>query len=627
MKKKIAVLGNAWSFDFINAIISGIQEITKDIPCDIYFFTCYKFHNPDQTNNTTGYNIFNLIHFEDFDGVILLSNLFEDADSLQKVVQKIKDTKTPAVSVIKQIEGLPYVTSNNYIGFYNLITHLIEEHNIKTVGYIGGIPHDVQNETRYKAFKDAMRKHNLPINKDIVFKEGDWSFKYGYERGIQIFSMDQIPDAIICSNDTEAYGVIRAAFQKNIKIPEQVKLIGCDNDSCADATFPSLSTVDTQIKEIGKCAAQMLLEKNKSLEPVVIDTKMIIRQSCGCNLAISETQKNYAIKQLLVQDEEERFLAQQRHTEDVFINDTNIYFFWEDCQNFFHKRHTFEGNDFSIMLMKDLTKSMLFQDESFSDSTELDLLQVFINIQNGKIVTPETIQKRQLLPKNMLDNKNNNLYVFLPLVFHNNLYGYYCGKNNIKLLYNKRGYMWTKNLANSIEKFREKNKYRLLSQKYLGLSTKDALSDVYNRTALDMFAKELYETNRHSNYYTVLYFIDINDMKAINDNHGHLHGDMAIKLVADELKSIIPEKWLLIRYGGDEFVIIGSSENKEYIDILENINKGLLERGNKMSLPYKVSVSIGLSLVRPDSVNPLCDEINKVDEIMYKHKKEYHEKK
>lgn len=623
MKKKIAVLGNGWAFDFINSVIEGLKEATKNTHTDIYYFTCYRFHNPDTSINVTGYKIYDLINISDFDGYVILANLFEDEEALEKIVSRIKKAHKPVVSLVRKIDGIPCIRGDNYTGFYKLISHLIEEHKAQKIAYIGGIENDVQSIERYTAFENALRDHNVGLTEALIYKTGDWSFRFGFEAGIELFKKKiGKPDAIVCSNDIEAYGVIRAAIECNIKIPEDIKIVGFDNDSLSERTFPSLSTVETKCKDMGIKAMEILSDFENKQEDISIPSEPVIRQSCSCHKTITSVQKNHSLRSLLVQDEEERFTAHLRHTEDVFINDDNVHIFWDACQKFFLKRHFFEGENFSILLNKDLFTSTVYQVDKLEDIQISEELTPLVNLQNGNIVKPENIKTSHLLPDNFL-SKENNVYIFLPIVFHNSFFGYYCTKNNMKLLFNKRGYSWAKNIANSIAKFLEKTKYRLLSQKYLGLSTKDALSDVYNRTALDLFAKEMYETNRHSDECTAIYFIDVNDMKAINDIHGHLHGDMAIKIVADELKNIVPERWLIIRYGGDEFVIIGTC-NKDYVDILEDFNKKLEVSCNRMSLPYRVSVSIGLGIVPPDSVLSLSDEISKVDTIMYEHKKEYH---
>lgn len=624
MKKKIAVLGSGWAFNYILQILEGIKEATQKTDTDIYFFTCYRFHNPDRTNNAAGYRLFDIIDFKDFDGAILLANLFEDEETLQRIAAKIRLAGIPAVTITRHLEGFHFLHIDNYIGFYNLINHLVTKHKIKNLAYLGGISNDRQSEQRYKAFKTIVKENKLSINKNWIYENGDWSFKFGYDKGKEIFSNKRkLPEAIICSNDPEAFGVIRAADEVGIRIPQDIKIIGFDDDVFSSQVYPSLSTVSTKPKQMGFEAAKLILNNEKELQDIEISSEPVYRQSCGCNLITTDDQRTYPIRSMQIQDEDERFTAHIRHTEDVFINDDSVHMFWDTCESFFENRHYFEGDNFAILLNSNFTQSLTSSSTEDVEIKRGDELKVFVSLKNGKSVKCNNITTNELMPNHLLSSKSN-IFVFFPLVYHNNFYGYYVGKNTFKLIENKRGYPWTKNFANSIEKFREKTKYRLLSQKYLDLSTKDALSGVFNRAALELFGYEMYETNRHSNIGTIIYFIDINDMKIINDKHGHLHGDLAVKIVAEEIKNNISDKWIPIRYGGDEFVVIGPVENKKSCDCLKNINEKLSDRVKEMSLPYTLSVSFGYNLIFPDSVHTLEQEINIADQAMYEAKQKYH---
>lgn len=624
MKRRIAVLGNGWAFEFSNSVLDGIKEATAEIDTDIFYFTCYRFHNPDKSINTTGYRCYDEIDFTQFDGIILLSNLFEDEDSLTRVTEKIKQQKIPAVSLVRRIEGLSFVHVDNFTGYYELINHLIEHHGIKKLGFVGGIKNDVQSEERYIAFTKALTEHNIPVDEKFVVKNTDWSFKAGFEEGKKLLAdPDDRPEAIVCSNDGVAFGVIRAAYNYSLVIPDDLKIIGFDNLKMAGRALPSLSTVNTNTKELGKKAVELLFSENNEIKDIEIKSEPVFRQTCGCKSGITKEQLFYSIKNLLVQDEDERFSTHLRHTEDVFIDDDNFHIFWEACQNFFVTRHEFEGDNFAILVKKELVNSIVYDNRDYDDTLKSKEMQVLIHINDGKKVKPAIISKGDIMPPE-LKADGSNIYLLIPLVYRNNLYGYYVSRNNLKLLFNKRGYTWAKNFANSIEKFREKTKYLLLSQKYLGLSTTDSLTGIFNRAAIGLFGNDLYETNRHSDLYTVIIFIDVNYLKIINDRHGHLHGDLAIKIVAEEIKNCIPEKWLPIRYGGDEFVVLGTSRSNRNVNLLENLNEKLKIKQIEMSLPYELTASIGATVVPPDSYNSLAKEIDNADSIMYKNKQIFH---
>ena len=119
----------------------------------------------------------------------------------------------------------------------------------------------------------------------------------------------------------------------------------------------------------------------------------------------------------------------------------------------------------------------------------------------------------------------------------------------------------------------------------------------------------------------MLLFVDINNMKVINDDYGHLNGDLAIKATADAMRRSLPEGWLLGRYGGDEFIAVGRYDASKTIDkyrtefatILQNTLSGL-------HIAFELSASAGCCIIKPDDNGTIEDYIRIADESMYEEK-------
>ncbi|MBO8139665.1 MAG: sensor domain-containing diguanylate cyclase [Thermosipho sp. (in: Bacteria)] len=142
-------------------------------------------------------------------------------------------------------------------------------------------------------------------------------------------------------------------------------------------------------------------------------------------------------------------------------------------------------------------------------------------------------------------------------------------------------------------------------------SYKDILTEVYNRKILN---------EKSLRGYKIFFFIDINEFKRINDNYGHLVGDEILKITAKRLKNIFKEDDIIVRYGGDEFLICLKERNNLSIeDIKERIKKTLFRDIKIEDLIIKISVSVGEFLKDGDeSLNAI---IEKTDELMYKDKR------
>lgn len=125
---------------------------------------------------------------------------------------------------------------------------------------------------------------------------------------------------------------------------------------------------------------------------------------------------------------------------------------------------------------------------------------------------------------------------------------------------------------------------------------------------------------------SIIMVADINKMKTINDRYGHLQGDTAIKIVAKVINSNIPSNWKAVRYGGDEYVIIGRYDNDLNVDDIKNVIIEKCKRVSQdLSLPFVLGVSVGYVVI--DGENTLGNEeyFRMADEAMYEMKQRSHE--
>lgn len=625
-RKRIAILTSGWSIAYIQTVLKGIKSVTDTANIDVYLFVCYKFRDQLHIENTTGYKIFSIINYKDFDGVIILGNIFEDKNSLAEEVKRIKKAGTPAISILKKIEGIDYIGTNDTPGFKDLLDHTRKVHHCSDYAYIGGPDNAPECTKRLTVFKEFLKENNLTLKENRLVLNGDYTPSFGEKAAREILKdTNNIPEIIVCINDYTALSVIAVAKEKGLRVPEDIKIIGYDDIDYAKKAVPSISTCDGQSFNLGRHAALSVLKLTvPKLTSPYYPSSMVIRQSCGCSSNINEEQSSFFLESFFSNDEAERFNSQMRHMEDLFLLNSDGNDLIRELSNFFHERHYFEGSTFSMQLKKDYVEAFVNHDFEYKSGTQIDKeIMSVVQIVNDEKLEPCVFKTRDIIPPALKD-ENPAFYVVFPLVTLDSLIGYIVSKNTTKLLEYKRAYQWVRNLCNHFENFKQKCSYKILSEKYLELSTLDALSGTLNRFGYITHAYKLFDENREKGKNTVICFIDINSMKIINDQFGHLQGDFAIKTVANSIINQLPEGWIAVRYGGDEFVVIGSDEMTSGEEFCVSFTNDLQINCDSLKLPYKLSASCGTKTFEPTTTETLDHAVSKVDALMYRNKKAFH---
>ena len=626
MKKKIALLCCGWHDDFIMDFVEGMKSALEPESTDIYIFGCYNYSEFSGYPNYTGYSIYKLINYEDYDGIIILADLINNTRVLEKERLRILQSGKPAVSINASLNGISCIKVNNYSGAYELVDHLIKKHGAKNLAHLSGRETSVDIAERYKAFRFALQDNNIKINMDQVHTITTSSYTDAYEFGIDYFKTgNPLPDAFVCANDLIALGLINAANESGVKVPEQLKIVGYDNLLKGQCSTPALTSVDGKARLLGSEAVKFLFAEKKDVENIKIQSSAVYRNTCGCDYAADCSEQSKFSTEILAETKsKDDFTQQLQVLDEVFTESADVFTLLTNLEIFFARSHKFEGSDFCIFLKSDWSSVLINSAESLPLNLSYGQnVQSIVSIQGGVKYPREIINTRDLIPSKM-HSAENNIFVFLPIYNHSYVHGYYVTKNNLAMIKNRFGYNWSRNFGNSIERFRKRNMYKQMSQQFLRLSTRDALSGMLNRVGLEKLAKPFYAQNKKNGLTTVLFFVDINKMKLINDNFGHLHGDLAVKTISAAIMEVIPKNWLPIRYGGDEFLVVGNSKNYNGEDYCQIITERIRKKTSIMRLPYILSASVGTYSVPASSSLTLEEAVEKVDDIMYQVKQEFH---
>ncbi|MDT3846924.1 MAG: substrate-binding domain-containing protein [Vibrio anguillarum] len=173
------------------------------------------------------------------------------------------------------------IQDNSLRGGYIATNYLIECGH-KEIGCITGPLIRHQAQMRYEGYKRAVLEAGLDIYPNWIV-ESDFECEGGYEAFNKMLAKGPLPSAIFVSNDMMAMGVINAANEKGIRIPEDLSLMGYDDIHIARFMSPALTTIHQPKYRLGKAAVDTLLARleNEALEPQIVQLEptLVVRKS------------------------------------------------------------------------------------------------------------------------------------------------------------------------------------------------------------------------------------------------------------------------------------------------------------------------------------------------------------
>ncbi len=154
------------------------------------------------------------------------------------------------------------------------------------------------------------------------------------------------------------------------------------------------------------------------------------------------------------------------------------------------------------------------------------------------------------------------------------------------------------------------------------LSMTDSLTKLLNRRGFTIAAEQELKHAKRNKAGVALFFIDVDNMKVINDSLGHETGDDALKMVAETLQSSFRNSDILARWGGDEFVVfVHDLPNRSDEMLLARMDTYMNNLNNSGKIPYEISITVGTAICEPHEDKPLSQLLKEADMQMYRNKR------
>jgi len=215
-----------------------------------------------------------------FDGIILMSQSLNDDD----FIKHVQEQKIPLILLNREtdIPDIPTVLSDDKVGAYKATEYLIQNGH-REIGLIEGKAEFRTTQRRENGFLMALAEYGLKAHPEWIVS-GNYDLEGGYNAMRELLVKHDLPTAIFSSNDDMAVGAMKAISELNLKIPEDISIIGFDDSMYAAYLSPALTTINRPITDISAVGADLLLEilNNKDAEwPMLnyIKTELIQRES------------------------------------------------------------------------------------------------------------------------------------------------------------------------------------------------------------------------------------------------------------------------------------------------------------------------------------------------------------
>ncbi|WP_299834706.1 LacI family DNA-binding transcriptional regulator [uncultured Tenacibaculum sp.] len=216
------------------------------------------------------------------DGILIsLSKFTTDLSPLLKVLEK-----KPIILFDKVSDKIPctQIVTNEVAAAFSAVEHLISIGK-KRIAIVKEKQGSFNSEKRFVGYLKALDQYRYPLDETLIFDVLNMSIDEGELLTEYIFGLKEKPDAIFCVTDCLAIGVIKTLNKYNVKIPDEIAVVGFSNSNYSTVIKPNLTTIKQPGQQIGKLAVKQLMEElgndndffsSKSIE---VNTKLIVRES------------------------------------------------------------------------------------------------------------------------------------------------------------------------------------------------------------------------------------------------------------------------------------------------------------------------------------------------------------
>lgn len=641
-KIRIGVLINVMYSDYASSFLNGIECFCKEHDCTHIVFPLlrgstvsrYDFHYNSLISHINPNNI---------DVLIVASASMASFTHTEEVFAEIRSLPPmPIISVGVEMPGIPSIIIDSKKAIFELVEHLAKVHNRKKILLLRSDLESQESMERVSLYKQAFAANGIKFD-----EKKSLNGKFNFDHAHQVLStyMQKVKkpdfDSIVCCNDNMALGCLNYLEENNLDSSKKISLTGFDNISFTEKNEFNITTIDQKMDEQGYLAAKYAFEKvklNKSIPlKTVVDSELVLRNSCGCSDEQLSKIKKSKDKKSSVRNSFFRKSSVQLYMLHYFLLEAQepvplkkLYSRLLYCFTLFDIKA-------SVLVLYD--KPIYYKQESTFTYPEKATAAMVYTPKKGVVLPNKVFNPLDSVLPPVCDVGTSDMQVMFPLFVENYQYGYFLMTpgHYEKVFYQTMFELISKEIISSIklseaEDIRKQLESKNLSleeysEKLQQLSYTDEMTGLYNRRGFYQDAQKTISRYAELSKGGLVIYGDMDGLKSINDTFGHDAGDKAIKAEAEILKSLFRTTDIIGRLGGDEFVIVAPEMTiKDAPKIKRELKKKCDEYNRSEQEPFVLSISAGC--VEFDNSNYCLENLlSSADKKLYEEKRAKKKKK
>ena len=615
-RKIIALCINRVHDDESNKVVTALnRQVTRMGHRLFVYGVCSDlfWDRPDEKGEAS---VFDLINYDVIDAMVIYEEKIKNKEIINNIVKKSLEHKIPVIEVgHREEKGCINVAFAYEEGFEMVVRHVIEEHGIRDVHFMGGQENNEFSDVRKNVFIKVLEENKIPFDESMVSYGQFWDrpTRAAMEK---LIAENRIPKAVICANDSMAISVCDVLKNHGYMVPEDVIVTGFDGIDEIYFSLPKITSSFCCYEDLAAKITEILLLKfaGKEVERAYeVVPRLVISESCGC-----EKRSQIPVSKFL-NDINGRFYNVREGSRSLTAMSSRV----QTCDTVEQLSAGIQNyllTNMCCLIKKECMDESINPMTIVEEGTFGDTMCLILDTDNDKLPIPRDFETKEIIPGLHEYIEREMPLIFAALYFNEVPLGYVCfhypcedidNFDKIALIVN--------GLNNAIGGFRNMRHQQFLAKHIESMYQLDALTGLYNRIFFMKKYEEMAQRIKAKSGELTFVLADLDGLKYINDHFGHGEGDNAIRTVAKALQKACPDGVLCARFGGDEMMAVCEGNLGETM-IRDAFEAYLKEYNANSEKLYQVASSLGIYTADYTEVDEFEELLKKADQRMYQDK-------